>query len=132
MGFLAVVIAGIAGFMFGAIWYTVFAKPWMAASGVPLNDAGDAPANQKNPVPYITSIVGAILVAGMMRHVFVLSGIDSFGEGLVSGFGIGLFLVTPWIATFYAFGARPLRLTLIDGGYATFGCTVIGAVLMLL
>ena len=132
MGFLAVVVAGVAGFMFGAIWYTVFAKPWMGVSGVPLNDAGDAPANQKNPVPYITSIVGAILVAGMMRHVFVLSGIDSFGEGLVSGFGIGLFLVTPWIATFYAFGARPFRLTLIDGGYATFGCTTIGAVLMLL
>ncbi|WP_299608307.1 DUF1761 domain-containing protein [uncultured Tateyamaria sp.] len=131
MGFLAVLVAGIAGFMFGAIWYTVLAKPWMEASGVPLNAAGDAPANQKNPVPYITSIVGAILVAGMMRHVFALSAIDSFGEGLVSGFGIGLFLVTPWIATFYAFGARPFRLTLIDGGYATFGCTVIAAVLML-
>ena len=110
MGFLAVIVAGIGG---------------------PLNAAGDAPANQKNPVPYITSIVGAIVVAGMMRHVFVLSGIDTLGEGLMSGFGIGLFLVTPWIATFYAFGARPFRLTLIDGGYATFGCTVIGTVLML-
>ena len=131
MGFLAVIVAGIGGFMFGAVWYTVFAKPWMAASGVPLNDAGDAPANQKDPVPYITSIVGAILVAGMMRHVFVLSGIGSVGAGLVSGFGVGLFLVTPWIATFYAFGARPFRLTLIDGGYATFGCTVIGTVLTL-
>ncbi|WP_299547825.1 DUF1761 domain-containing protein [uncultured Tateyamaria sp.] len=131
MGFLAVLVAGIAGFMFGAIWYTVLAKPWMAASGVALNEAGDAPANQKDPLPYITSVVGAILVAGMMRHAFVLSGINSFGEGLVSGFGIGLFLVTPWIATFYAFGARPFRLTLIDGGYATFGCTVIAAVLSL-
>lgn len=131
MGFLAVVVAGVAGFMFGAIWYTVLAKPWMAASGVPLNEEGTAPANQSNPIPYITSVVGAILVAGMMRHVFVLSGIDTLGEGLVSGFGVGLFLVSPWIATFYAFGARPFRLTLIDGGYATFGCTVIGTVLTL-
>ncbi len=131
MGFLAVVVAGIAGFMFGAVWYTIMAKPWMGASGVPLNDAGDAPANRSDPVPYITSIVGAIVVAGMMRHVFALSGIDTLGAGLVSGLGIGLFLVSPWIATFYAFGARPFRLTLIDGGYATFGCTVIGTVLML-
>ena len=131
MGFLAVVVAGIAGFMFGAVWYTIMAKPWMGASGVPLNDAGDAPANRSDPVPYITSIVGAIVVAGMMRHVFALSGIDALGAGLVSGLGIGLFLVSPWIATFYAFGARPFRLTLIDGGYATFGCTVIGTVLML-
>ncbi|WP_420010763.1 DUF1761 domain-containing protein [Tateyamaria sp.] len=131
MDFLAVVVAGVAGFMFGAVWYTALAKPWMAASGVALNDAGDAPANQSDPIPYITSIIGAILVAGMMRHVFALSGIDTFGEGLVSGFGVGLFLVSPWIATFYGFSGRPFRLTLIDGGYATFGCTVIGAVLML-
>ena len=131
MGFLAVVVAGIAGFMFGAVWYTIMAKPWMGASGVPLNNAGDAPANRSDPIPYITSIVGAIVVAGMMRHVFALSGIDTLGAGLVSGLGIGLFLVSPWIATFYAFGARPFRLTLIDGGYATFGCTVIGTVLTL-
>ena len=130
MGYLAVIVAGVAGFMFGAFWYTVFAKPWMAASGVAVGENGQ-PANQKDPIPYITSIVGAILVAGMMRHAFVTGGVDTVWEGLVSGLGIGLFLVTPWIATFYAFGARPFRLTLIDGGYATFGCTVIGTVLML-
>ena len=131
MIFLSVIVAGVAGFMFGAVWYTVLAKPWMAASGVALNEAGTAPANQSNPIPYITSLIGAIVVAGMMRHVFALSGIETLGAGLVSGFGVGLFLVSPWIATFYAFGSRPFRLTLIDGGYATFGCTVIGAVLAL-
>lgn len=130
MGFLSVLIAGIAGFMFGAVWYTVLANPWMEASGVALDDKGQ-PANRSDPLPYITSIVGAILVAGMMRHVFALSGIDTFGEGLVAGFGIGLFMVTPWIATFNGFGGQSFRLTLINGGYATFGCTVIGAVLSL-
>ena len=130
MGFLAVIVAGIAGFMFGAIWYTVFANPWMAASGVAVDDTGK-PANRANPIPYITSIIGAILVAGMMRHVFVLSGIDTVGEGLVSGLGIGLFLAAPWLATNYGFAGRPFRLTLIDGGYATFGSTVIGTVLTL-
>lgn len=129
MVFVSVVVAGFAGFMFGALWYTVFATSWMEASGVPLDKTGRAPANRSNPVPYITSIIGAMVVAGMMRHVFSLSGIDTVFAGLVAGFGVGLFLVSPWIATFYAFGGRPFRLTLIDGGYATFGCTVIGAVL---
>lgn len=130
MALLAVLVAGIAGFMFGAVWYTVLAKPWMAASGVALDGNGQ-PANRTDPLPYITSVVGAILVAGMMRHVFALSGIDTFSKGLVSGFSIGLFLVTPWIATFNGFGGQPFRLTLINGGYATFGCAVIGGVLML-
>ena len=130
MGFLSVVLAGVAAFLFGAIWYTVFAQKWMDASGVPLDETGQ-PANRKDPVPYITSLVGAVLVAGMMRHVFELSAIDSFGKGLISGLGIGLFLVSPWIFTFYSFGARPRSLMLIDSGYATFGCAVIGAVLTL-
>jgi hypothetical protein len=106
------------------------AKPWIAASGVTLGEDGQ-PANQSDPIPYITSFIAAILVAGMMRHVFSLSGIDTLGKGALSGFGIGLFLVTPWIATFHGFGGKPRTLTLIDGGYATLGCTVIGAVLML-
>ncbi|MDW4498104.1 DUF1761 domain-containing protein [Sulfitobacter sp. D35] len=130
MGILSVLIAGISGFIFGAIWYTVFATRWMAVSGVAL-DAEGKPINRSNPVPYITSLVGCILVAGMMRHTFVLSGIDTPGEGFVAGLGIGLFLVTPWIATFYAFGGKPRDLVLIDGGYATFGSTVIATVLTL-
>ncbi|WP_299825908.1 DUF1761 domain-containing protein [uncultured Roseobacter sp.] len=130
MEYLSVLIAGVAGFMFGAVWYTVLADRWMAASGVALDESGK-PANRSDPIPYITSLLGAILVAGMMRHVFELSAIDTVGKGLVSGLGIGLFLVSPWIATFYSFGARPRSLILIDGGYATFGCTVIGIVLTL-
>lgn len=129
MEWLSVVIAGLAGFGVGAIWYTVLAKPWMAASGVAIDPKTGGPANASNPVPYITSVIGSIVVAGMMRHAFGASGVDSLVETTVSGFGVGLFFVTPWIATFYAFSGRPLRLTLIDGGYATVGCTAIGLVL---
>ena len=131
MSFLSVILAAVANFAFGAIWYMSLAKPWMAASGVEEGKDGQ-PANNADPIPYITSFVAAVLVAGMIRHVFALSAIDSFGKGALAGFGIGLFLVTPWIATFYGFGGKPRNLLLIDGGYATIGCTVMGAVLMLL
>jgi hypothetical protein len=105
-------------------------KQWMEASGVAVGADGK-PANNANPLPYITGLIGAIVCAGMMRHVFVLSSIDTLGKGLLSGLGIGLFLVTPWIATFYMFAGRSRRLILIDGGYATLGCTAIGIVLTL-
>ncbi|WP_187428501.1 hypothetical protein ROLI_044200 [Roseobacter fucihabitans] len=130
MEFISVAIAGVAGFAFGAIWYMVLARKWIAASGVPQDSAGN-PANRSDPIPYITSLLSAILVAGMMRHVFELSDIQTVGKGLISGFGIGLFLVSPWIATFYSFSGRPRSLLLIDGGYATLGCAVIGLVLTL-
>ena len=130
MEILSVIVAGFAGFAFGAVWYSVFSGPWKAASGVALDAEGN-PANAKSPLPYVIGIVSAILVAGMMRHAFILSGVDTFAKGILSGFGVGAFLAAPWLFTNYGFAGRPMKLMLIDGGYATFGCTVIGAVLML-
>ena len=131
MGLVAVLAAAAASWLFGAVWYGVMAKPWMAASGVAVGENG-RPANATSPAPYIVSLVAAILVAGMLRHIFVLSGIDSVTQGAVSGFGAGLFIATPWIATNYGFAGRPVVLTLIDGAYATIGCTLMGVVLTVL
>ena len=131
MELINVVVAGLASFGFGAVWYMSLSKPWLAASGVAVDPDTGQPANASNPVPYVTSLIASIMVAGMMRHVFELSAIDTIAKGAMSGFGIGLFLITPWIATFYAFNNKPRALLLIDGGYATIGCSLIGIVLML-
>lgn len=128
MGFLSVIVAALAAYGFGAVWYMRLAEPWMTAAGVARGEDG-RPVNSKDPIPYITSLVCLIIVAGMTRHVFALSGIDGFGKGLVAGLGLGLFIATPWIATNYTFAGRPRQLIVIDGGYATIGCTVIGAIL---
>jgi len=66
-----------------------------------------------------------------MRHVFALSGIDSPGAGIVAGIGVGLFFIAPWITLNNLYGMRPLRLSLIDGGYATLACAVMGLILTL-
>ena len=50
MGFLSVIIAAFAAYVFGAIWYMAMAKPWKAASGVEVGEDG-RPANSKNPLP---------------------------------------------------------------------------------
>lgn len=130
MEFLNVIVAAAGSFIFGAVWYSALAKPWMAASGVEVGPDGN-PANSASPLPYIMSAVAAILVAGMMRHVFATAPVDSVFEGALNGFGIGLFFISPWIMMNNGFGDRPFKLTLIDGGYATIGCTIIGAILMM-
>lgn len=126
MSFLAVLIAAAAAYAFGAVWYMTLAKPWMAASGVTDEMMKDKASTK---TAYIVSAVSVIIVAGMMRHTFAQAGIDGAGKGLLGGLGIGLFLVTPWIATNYGFSMRPRALTLIDGGYATGGCAIMGLVL---
>lgn len=129
MEFVAVIVAAAAGFGFGAIWYMTLAKPWVAATGIQV-DADGKPVD-KSPLPFIMAAVAMVLVAGMMRHTFALSQIDTAGKGLISGLGIGLFFISPWIMINNGYGGRPFRLTLIDGGYATFGCALMGLVLTL-
>ena len=127
MGFLAVIVAAVAGFAFGAFWYMSLQKPWVEAAGIELDENG-RPVND-GPLPYIMAAIAMVLVAGMMRHVFALSGIDTAMMGLTSGLGIGLFFISPWIMINNGYGGRPFKLTIIDGGYATFGCAIIGLVL---
>ncbi|MDC0737773.1 DUF1761 domain-containing protein [Cognatishimia sp. SS12] len=130
MEFINVIVAAVAAFAFGAVWYMSLAKPWMTAAEIEVGEDG-RPANSDDKVPYLISMVCLIIVAGMMRHIFALAGIEGVGKGLVAGLGIGLFLATPWIATNYSFAGKSRKLILIDGGYATFGCTVMGIVLTL-
>ena len=130
MEIVNILAAAVASYIFGAIWYMSLSKPWMEAAGVEADENG-RPADNAGAMPYIIAFLCAIIVAGMMRHVFALGGVSGVGKGLMSGIGIGLFLATPWIATNYAFAGRPGKLTAIDGGYATIGCGIIGLVLEL-
>ncbi len=129
MEFVSVIIAAIAGFAFGAVWYMTLSKPWVEASGIEV-DADGKPVDQ-SVTPFIMAGIAMLLVAGMMRHTFELSGIETFGKGFTSGLGIGLFFISPWIMINNGYGGRPFKLTIIDAGYATFGCAIIGAVLTL-
>lgn len=129
MELLGVLVAAAAGWLFGAAYYMTLSKTWIEASGIDVDERGRPKGG--SPLPFLLSAVAMLLVAGMMRHVFQMSGIATAGAGLLSGLGIGLFFIAPWIMINNAYGMRPFRLTLIDGGYAVFGCAVIGLVLTL-
>lgn len=130
MEIVSVVAAAAGAFAFGAVWYIVMSKPWIAAAGIPV-DALGKPMGNGSPMPFVVGIVAMVLVAGMMRHVFATSGIDTLGEGALSGLGIGAFLITPWVAMNYGFGMRKAALTVIDGVNAIVGCTIMGIILVL-
>jgi hypothetical protein len=126
MELLNVIAAALAAFAFGAVWYLALSKPWMAASGVT-----DVEQRAAGPMPFVIGLIAMVLVAGMMRHVLATSGVTSLGGGAVSGFGIGAFLILPWVAMNYAFAMRRPALTAIDGANVVAGSTIMGAVLNL-
>lgn len=130
MELFSVIVAAAAGYAFGAFWYMKWAKQWVAAAGVAVDQDGK-PLN-KSVTPFILAGAAMLVVAGMMRHVFGMSNIDGFFSGLIAGFGLGAFIALPWIVTNYAYSDRPKALTYIDGGYAVLGSAIIGAILGLL
>ncbi|WP_167767065.1 DUF1761 domain-containing protein [Jannaschia formosa] len=124
MGILSVVLAAVAAWVFGAVWYGVIGRQWMAASGLT-----EESIDRGNPVPYVGSFLCALLVAGMLRHVLVSSGVEGAWSGMVTGLGLGLFVATPWIATIVLFSQRPRDLIWMDGVYPTVGMALMGLIL---
>ena len=126
MEYLNVIAAALAAWLFGALWYGAIGKQWMRASGLTPDSI-----NTKNRVPYLVSLIGAILTAGMLRHILAASGIDTLGGGLLTGLGLGLFVVVPWIANNVLYAQRDKRLIWMDGAYPVIGMPLIGLVLNL-
>ena len=124
MEFLNVIAAAVAAFAFGAVWYIAMSKPWMAASGVT-----EEQQRTSGPMPFVIGLLAMVLVAGMMRHLLGTSGVTTVTGGAIAGFGVGAFLITPWVAMNYGFSLRKPALTLIDGVNSVVGCTIMGAVL---
>ena len=96
MEFASVIAAAAAAFVLGAIYYGALAKPWVEASGVECDEDGK-PKGGQSPAIFAMAFVLQLIVAGMMRHVFTLSGIDTLGAGLVGGAGIGLSLTREFV-----------------------------------
>ncbi len=130
MEYLNVLAAAAASWVFGAVWYMALAKPWMKAARIPMTPDGK-PNGNGNPLPFVLSAITMVIVAGFMRHIFATTGIATPGAGALAGLGIGLFFITPWTMINNAYAMRPFSLTLIDGGYSTIGCMLIGLVLAL-
>ena len=126
MEILNVLAAAVAAWVFGAIWYMAISKGWMEASGLTSETV-----DNKNPTPYIVSLIGGILVAGMLRHVMEQANIDTLIKALMTGFGLGLFVVTPWIVNTVLYGKRDTRLIWMDGAYPVIGMTIMAIVLWL-
>ena len=126
VNYIAVMIAALAGFGLGAVWYMVLAKPWMHAVG---KIEADRPQGSAQVVLFAIAIVAlfimALMLAGVMGHL----GDITIRGGVISGFFVWLGFVITTMGVNHAFaGAKPM-LTLIDGGYWLAVLLIQGAVI---
>ena len=126
----AILIAAIASWIFGAVWYGVLSKHWVAAQGRTMEEFK---ANtQSSPLPHIVSFIAQLVMAwvlaGLIAHIFAKTGYSLRG-GALSGAFVWLGFVVTVLATGYAYQQRKPQLLLIDGGYWLFVLLIQGAVI---
>jgi Protein of unknown function (DUF1761) len=127
INYLAVIIATLAGFGLGAVWYMVLGGAWMHALGK-TKDQMRAEGSAK-ALPFVIALVAlfvmALMLAGLMGHL----GDITVRGGMISGFFVWIGFVITTMGVNHAFsGAKPM-LTLIDGGHWLAVLLIQGAVI---
>jgi hypothetical protein len=131
--YVAILLAALAAWIFGSVWYGVLANAWMAALG---NDPAQIEAKRKvQKVPYVAM---AVSFACELVMAWVLAGILPLGEmtwimGAAAGLMIGIGLMVTPVLVNNMFAGRTLKLAMIDGlhwiGVAVIQGAVLGALL---
>jgi hypothetical protein len=115
MNWLAILIATIAGFAFGAAYYISLSKPWLAAIGKTKEEI--SAEGKGSPLPFIISIVAlavmAVVLAGTIGHLG--PGQVTLKNGVVTALFMWVGFVITAMAVNNAFGQRKASLTVIDG-----------------
>lgn len=128
VNYLAVVIATLAGFGLGAVWYMALGQVWLRAIGKTeaeiQQDQGAAKA-----LPFVIALVAlfvmALMLAGLMGHL----GDVTVKGGVISGLFVWVGFVITTMGVNHAFGGAKPMLTLIDGGHWLAVLLVMGAVI---
>ena len=131
VNWLSIVLAAVAAWLFGGVYYSSTSKYWMAAQGKTLENcraemAGKSAAQKI--APFIIVFVCEIIIAWALYGVLVHMNAFTLRGGLISAGLIWLGFVMTTMATNNAFAGRKVALTVIDGIAWLGGFLIIGAI----
>lgn len=133
MNYLAIVAAAVAAWFFGAIYYTVLSKPWLAALDVSMAEMKrrqHGRSKLKSAAPFILSFVAEIVMAwtlaGVLGHLG--PGQVTLRNGIISALFLWVGFVLTTVATNNAYPGRKPMLTVIDTGHWLGVMLIMGAI----
>ena len=133
INYLAVIVAAVAGWLAGALYYTTLAKPWVAAHGKTIEQhKAERAALKGTPhawlpfaLAFVAELAMAYVLAGMVGHL----GSVTIRSAVISG----LFVWAGFIATTQlvnnGFAGSKYTLTLINAGHWLLVIVVMGVVI---
>lgn len=125
VNWLAVIVAAIAMFGLGAVWYSplLFLSQWARAAGI--NREG-APGRS-----FAFIMIGAFVLTLLMAATlaFFVAGVPALGTVILYAIAAGLGWATLSLWIISLFEQRPFSYVLINGGYLTVGFALMGLIL---
>lgn len=126
VNWLAVVLAALAGFVVGGIWYgPVMGKRWMGAVGL----SEEQIKGGSMGLIYGGAFAFSLLASWTLAHTFATYAQDlSIPVKVMTAFGVALGFIVPAIGTNYLFSQKSKALFFIDAGYWLLFYIAMGAV----
>jgi len=133
VNWLAIVVATIALFLFGGLWYDLlFGKLWiaeMAKIAAPNTMTGMASGGW---YPFAVSLVAGFFSAYGLARILGWRGDWTVGRGAFIGFSMGLLIFGSMTWMDYAYSGFGATLGWINIGYVAIGMAIQGAILSLM
>lgn len=128
LNWLAVLVAAVAYFLLGALWYSkaLFGSAWIKASGINMND----PNARKGVAQIMLASFLLMFVASIGLALFMARvGASGWMTGVKVGLIAGVCFSATAVSISYLYEKKPTSLHLINGLYNIVGC-VIAAVII--
>jgi hypothetical protein len=126
-----ILIAAVAAWIFGAIYYSVLGKTWLAAQGKTLEQCKAEQAGKTKItfyLPFVLSFVGAVLMGVALYGILTHIGKFTVRAGVISGALCWLGFVLTTTTINYAYQGRRWSLIAIDTAHWLLVLILIGGI----
>lgn len=127
VNYWAVLVAGVAYWVLGAIWYAgpLFGNAWTKGIGKTKEQAKADSA----PINWLWALLGSLVAAYGIARVMYFAGGNSVGFGIEVGLLVGVCFVFATLFVHDRMEKRPFWLTLVNSLYAIIGLGVVGLII---
>src|SRR4029079_5710473 len=117
VNWLSILIAAVAAWLFGGVYYSLLGKPWMAAQGKTMEQCKAemaAKSGAAKAAPFIIVFVAEIIMAWATYGILLHMNMFTLRAGAISGAALWLGFILTTIAGNYVFSGKKPMLIVID------------------
>jgi hypothetical protein len=125
VSYAAVIVAAVAHFVLGAVWFTILSAPWLAGIG---KTREELMRTGSPTLAYVIAFVSNLVMASILAWLISATGRPTVARGALWGALVWLGFVATTMGTAFVFEARSLESFAITAGYPLAGLLIMGAI----